>query len=117
MEACLALHTATGSARWLGAARLAADFCSSWIVGWDMPMGGGFYDPSAGSAGLALITLGFSAVDTYLARHTGDYLRLPAATGDRLYRDIAELMLHNTKQMVQLADEYGYAAPGYQIEH
>lgn len=116
MEAYLALHAATGSSRWLEAARLAADFCASWIVGWDVLMDW-FFDRSASCTGLALITLGFSAVDTYLARHTGDYLRLAAATGDDLYREIAWLMLHNTKQMVQLRHEYGYAAPGYQIEH
>jgi hypothetical protein len=56
-------------------------------------------------------------VDTYLSRHVGEFLQLAELTGDQHYRDIARLLLHNTKQMVQLADEYGYARPGYQIEH
>jgi hypothetical protein len=123
MEAYLALHEVTGEPRWLAAAMLAADFCESWIVGWDIPMRAAdadtqpFFDPSAPSSGLALITLGFSAVDTYLARHVGDFLALAAATGDDHYREVAALVLHNTKQMVQLGSEYGYVSPGYQIEH
>jgi hypothetical protein len=123
MEAYLALHSATGKPRWLEAARLAADFCETWVVGWDVPMHADgaasqpFFDRSAWSTGLALITLGFSAVDTYLARHAGDFLALASLTGDEHYREVGELLLHNTKQMVQLAGEYGYAADGYQIEH
>lgn len=123
MDAYLALHRATGRRRWLEAAEAAAGFCESWIVGWDVPMHAcdaqrqPFFDRDAWSAGLALITLGFSAVDTYLARHVGDFTRLAALTGDAHYRDVAALLLHNTKQMIQQASEYGYAAPGFQIEH
>jgi len=123
LDAYLAVHAATGDPRWLAAAQLAADFCETWIVGWDVPMaavdavGQPFFDPAAGATGLGLITLGFSAVDTYLARHVGDFHRLAELTGDRHYADVAELLLHNTKQMVQLAGEYGYTRPGDQIEH
>lgn len=123
MEAYLALCEVTGSPRWRDAAQVAADFCETWIVGWDIPMRAAnagehaFFDGAAWSAGLGLITLGFSAVDTYLARHVGDFARLAELTGDEHYREVARLLLHNTKQMVQSADEYGYAAPGFQIEH
>ncbi len=123
LDAYLTVHAVTGAPRWLAAARLAADFCETWIVGWDVPMAAAdagqqpFFDLAAWATGLGLITLGFSAVDTYLARHVADFRRLAALTGDRHYADVADLLLHNTKQMVQLADEYGYARPGYQIEH
>jgi hypothetical protein len=123
LDAYLAVHAVTGQPRWLAAAQLAADFCETWIVGWDVPMaaadsaGPPFFDSAAWATGLGLITLGFSAVDTYLARHVGDFLRLAELTGDRHYAEVADLLLHNTKQMVQLAAEYGYTRPGYQIEH
>jgi hypothetical protein len=123
LDAYLAVHAVTGRPRWLAAAQLAADFCETWIVGWDVPMNAAdvteqpFFDPAAWPAGLGLITLGFSAVDTYLARHVGDFLRLARLTGDVHYADVAELLLHNTKQMVQLGTEYGYRRPGFQIEH
>jgi hypothetical protein len=123
LQAYLALHAATGRSQWRDAAQLAGDFCATWVLGWDIPMGAAdaaaqpFYDPTAPSAGLALITLGFSAVDTYLSRHVGEFLRLAELTGDQHYRDIARLLLHSTKQMVQLGAEFGYQAPGFQIEH
>lgn len=123
LQAYLTLHAATGRPQWRDAAQLAGDFCATWVLGWDIPMGAAdvpdqpFYDQTAPSAGLALITLGFSAVDTYLSRHVGEFLRLAELTGDQHYRDIARLLLHNTKQMVQLGAEFGYQAPGFQIEH
>jgi hypothetical protein len=123
LDAYLALHEAGGGQHWLTRARLAADFCESWIIGWDIPMTAAdqredrFFGRSVSPAGLALITLGFSAVDTYLSGHVGDFLRLAELTGDDHYTEVAQLLLHNTKQMVQIAAEYGYAAPGYQIEH
>ncbi|HEX3925479.1 MAG TPA: hypothetical protein VHY31_24580 [Streptosporangiaceae bacterium] len=112
-----------GAGRWLSRAQLAADFCETWIIGWDLPMTAAdqsehrFFDPAASAAGLSLITLGFSAVDTYLSGQVGDFLRLADLTGDDHYAAVARLLLRGGKHMVQVAGEYGYAAPGYQIEH
>lgn len=123
LQAYLTLHAATGRSRWRRAAQLAGDFCATWVLGWDIPMGAAdapaqpCYDQTAPSAGLAVVTLGFSAVDTYLSRHVGDFLYLAELTGDAHYRDVGTLLLHNTKQMVQLGTEFGYQAPGFQIEH
>ncbi len=50
--------------------------------------------------------------DGSLPRHVGDFLRLAGLAGDRHYRDIATLLLHNTKQRVQVGDEFGYRVPG-----
>jgi hypothetical protein len=122
LEAYLALHRTTGERRWLAAATVAADIVETWLVCWDIPMGAAhgrhvFYDERAGTVGLSLITLGFSAVDNYLSRHVGDLLALERATGDPHYGEVARLALHNTKRTVQLAGEYGYARDGMQIEH
>jgi hypothetical protein len=127
LEAYLTLFEHTQDTAWVERAVRAADFTETWLVCWDIPIraaatgpGGGpavFFDEHATTVGLALVTLGFSAADTYLARHVRDFRRLAEITGDAHYHRIAELVLHNTKQMVQRDHEFGYARPGLQIEH
>ena len=126
MEAYLALYERTRDRAWVERAARAADFAETWLVCWDVPMGAAaatgrgpavFFDRHASSVGLALVTLGFSAADTYLSRHAGDLLRLAELTGDAHYARVGRLVLHNTKQMVQRGREFGYARPGLQIEH
>ena len=121
LEAYLALFAATGEHVWLRAAEMAAQFCETWIILWDIPMpldekDNRFY-ADVSTVGLQLITTGFSAVDMYLSRHAADFARLARWTGDLHYVEVSEILLHNTKLMVQLAHEYGYAHPGFQIEH
>jgi uncharacterized protein YyaL (SSP411 family) len=122
MEAYLALFEATGEPKWLGAAELAARICETWIFFWDIPMPlddkhGRFFDGSSTTVGYQLITSGFSAFDVYLTRHVADFARLAEWTGDTHYSDVARIVLHNTKSTMQMANEYGYAYPGLQIEH
>ena len=33
------------------------------------------------------------------------------------YKEVAEIVLHNTKNTIQLENEHGYALPGFQVEH
>lgn len=122
MEAYLRLFEATSHRQWLEAAELAAQLCETWIICWEIPMPlddkeGRFFSGRATTVGFQLITTGFSAIDTYLARYVGDWARLAQWTGDNHYLDVARILLHNTKSTLQMADEYGYALPGFQIEH
>jgi hypothetical protein len=121
LEAYLGLFAVTGAQQWLQAAEVAAQICETWIILWDIPMPlddctGRFYG-DVSTIGLQLITTGFSAVDMYLSRHAADFARLAAWSGDDHYAEISRILTHNTKVMVQLANEYGYAYPGLQIEH
>jgi hypothetical protein len=120
-EAYLALYEATGVPRWLAAAEEAARVCESWIFAWNIPMPADdplrFFPAGRTTIGFQIITTGFSAFDMYLTRQVGEFARLARYTGDRHYRAIAELLLHNTKCTVQLDGEYGYALAGMQIEH
>jgi hypothetical protein len=120
-EAYLGLFEATGARRWLHAAEEAARACETWIFQWNIPMPADdparFFPAGRTTVGFQLITTGFSAFDVYLTRNVGEFARLARSTGDSHYRDVAKILLHNTKCMVQLENEYGYARPGMQIEH
>ena len=44
------------------------------------------------------------------------YYRLSLLTGDSHYRDMARLLLHDTKQLLDWDGTLGYASPGLQTE-
>ena len=118
----LRLYECTHDRRWLEAADRSARWCETWIIAWEIPMPAEpdvprFYAPGRTTVGLQLITTGFSAVDMFLGRQVGDFLRLARYTGDRHWAEVGRILLHNTKCMVQLHGEYGYAYDGFQIEH
>lgn len=109
MDAYLALHDVTGSARWLQAAVQAADFAETWVYCRDIPIPSddtsASYPPNLGTAGFSLIATGHSGADLFMAGAAFQYYRLYLATGDPHYADVAALLLHNTRQAMNL--------PGY----
>jgi len=118
----LRLYECTHDRRWLEAADRSARWCETWIIAWEIPMPAEpgvprFYAPGRTTVGLQLITTGFSAVDMFLGRQAGDFLRLARYTGDRHWAEVGRILLHNTKCMVQVGGEHGYARDGFQIEH
>ncbi|WP_219418367.1 hypothetical protein [Pseudonocardia nigra] len=122
LEAYLALHEVTGDERWVPRARAAADTAETWMYVWQVPMpqtdrvlG---WKPGASTVGLQLIASGHSLVDEYMAFDAGSFAKLYMITGDEHYREVATLLLHNTKVMLALPGrEYDLAGPGWQQEH
>ncbi len=122
LDGYLRLYESTRDRQWLEAADRSARWCETWIIAWEIPMPTEpevprFYAPGHTTVGLQLITTGFSAVDMFLGRQAGDFLRLARYTGDRHWTEAARILLHNTKCMVQVHGEHGYAHDGFQIEH
>jgi hypothetical protein len=120
-EAYIALFETTHERKWLTAAETAARVCETWIFQWNTPMPSDdekrFFAARRTTVGFQLITTGFSAFDMYLTRHVREYARLAEYTRDSHYLEVADMLLHNTKCTIQLQSEYGYARPGFQIEH
>jgi hypothetical protein len=124
LEAYLELHRVTGETKWLNRARAAADFAETWIYLWNVPMSGEAdahqlgWKPGVPTTGLQLIATGHSLVDQYMAFDTDEFARLAKLTGDVHYRNVARLLLHNTKSMLALPGRtYDLGEPGWQQEH
>lgn len=110
-EAYLALYEATKERLWLDRACAAADNAETYILLWE---------PSAGvpSVGVNKVTASFgSGGDMYMAFDVDEYAKLYRYTGDPHYRDVARLLLHNTKTIVALPGRlFDYPGPGWQTE-
>jgi len=124
LEAYLALYEATRDAVWLRRAVAAGDYAETWIYLWDVPMPPDDDDArrhwkrGVSTVGLQLIASGHSMADAYMAFDVGSYARLYRYTGDAHYREVARLLLHNTKIMLALPGRaYDLAGPGWQQEH
>lgn len=118
LEAYLALLEATGDERRLEPARAAADFAETWMYVWDARAAGPHWPAGVTTVGAQLIASGHSLVDQYMAFDVGSYAKLFSYTGDPHYRDVARLLLHNTKTMLALPEHpYDLAGPGWQQEH
>lgn len=123
LEAYLALYEATGAGKWLKRAETAANFAETWIYCWDVPMPEDadaealHWRKGVSSVGFQLISTGHSAIDAYMAFDAANYAKLYAYTRDQHYLDVAEILLHNTKQMLALPGRtYDLAGPGWQQE-
>jgi uncharacterized protein YyaL (SSP411 family) len=124
LEAYLTLFEVTQDHRWLERARAAADFAESWIYLWNVPMPADddnarlHWKRGVPTTGLQLISTGHSLVDAYMAFDADEYAQLWKWTGDAHYRDVARLLLHNTKNMLALPDgTHDLGVPGWQQEH
>lgn len=121
LDAYLALADSTGEKRFVHYAKAAAAFAETWIYVWKVPMSENptpHFPTDATTVGMQLIATGHSLVDSYMAFDAGNYLRLHRLTGDDHDREVAEILLHNTKGAIStLAHPYDLAGPGWQQEH
>jgi hypothetical protein len=124
LAAYLALYEATQEPEWLERARAAADVAETWIYLWNVPMPVDarpeqlHWHPGATTVGLQLIATGHSWVDHFMAFDAPSFARLARHTGDQHYRDVARLILHNTKSMLALPGRtFDLAGPGWEQEH
>jgi hypothetical protein len=124
LEAYLCLYQATNDRKWLPRAIAAADFAETWIYMWNVPMPPDDDDARRGwkrgvsTVGLQLICTGHSLVDACMAFDADEFAELAKLTGDSHCRDVARLLLHNTKNMLTLPGRvFDLGEPGWQQEH
>jgi len=120
LDAFLALYDIAQDKRWLAAAVQAADYSETWVYCWNIPMPPGdpkiVFPKNRRTEGLSLIAAGHSGSDTYMAAAPFFFYRLSLLTGDAHFRDMARLLLHDTKQLLDWDGTLGYAFPGLQTE-
>ena len=120
LDAFLALYDVAQDPRWLAAATQAADYSMTWVYCWNILMPPSdpkiVFPKGHRTEGLSLIATGHSGADTYMAAAPFFLYRLSLLTGDAHYRDMARLLLHDTKQLLDWDGTLGYALPGLQTE-
>ena len=120
IDAFLALYDVTKDPRWLACAEQAACYAETWMYCWDVPMVAGDeksdFPKGESTVGMSLISTGHSGADSFMAYYPFVYLRLYLYTGKTHYRDVAALMLCNTKQLQDLNGRLGYAVKGLHTE-
>jgi len=124
LEAYLAAYELTKETKWLARAQAAADFSETWIYIWNVPMPPEESDADlhwkrgVPTVGLQLIATGHSLVDEYMAFDTDEFAKLSVYAKDNHYRDVAAILLHNTKNMLALPGRaFDLNGPGWQQEH
>lgn len=124
LEAYLALYDATQDKKWLERAKTAANFAETWMYIWDVPMPVDennedlHWKKGVPTVGLQLISTGHSLVDAYMAFDADEFAKLAVLTGDEHYREVAVILLHNTKGMLALPGRtYDLPGSGWQQEH
>lgn len=124
LEAYLALYEATQDRKWLDYAQASANYAETWIYLWNVPMPADAdasklgVKPGVPSTGFQLISTGHSLADAYMSFDVDEYAKLYKYTGDAHYRDVARLLLHNTKSLIGLPGrQYDLPDLGYQQEH
>ncbi len=124
LEAHLALYNATNDEKWLERAEMAATFSETWMYIWDVPMPADernedlHWKKDIPTVGIQLISTGHSLADAYMAFDTDEYAELSVLSGDDHYKEVAAILLHNTKGMLGLPGRtYDLPGPGWQQEH
>lgn len=113
--AFLSLYDLTEEKRWLEAAQGAADYVETWTYAWAFPV-----KPiekihalhHVNISGQSLIATGHSGADVYMAACSYVFFRLYLMTGDDHYREFAEFIHKNPKQVTDLDGSFGYGRPG-----
>jgi hypothetical protein len=123
-EAYLALYEATHDPQWLERARAAADYAETYIYLWNVPMPVDadnallHWKKGVPTYGTQLIATGHSLVDDYMSFDVDEYAKLGRWTHDDHYLHVAELLLHDTKNMVAVPGRlFDLKGPGWQQEH
>lgn len=124
LEAHLALYNATNDKKWLDRAEMAASFSETWMYIWDVPMPEDeknedlHWKKNVPTVGIQLISTGHSLADAYMAFDADEYAELSVLSGDDHYKEVAAILLHNTKGMLGLPGRtYDLPGPGWQQEH
>jgi hypothetical protein len=124
LEAYLALFEATGNRVWLTRAQAAGDFAETWIYLWNVPMPPDadprtlHWKSDVPTAGVQLIATGHSLVDCFMTYNPGQFAKLGKYSGDEHYRQVAKILLHNTKNMLAIPGRtFDLPGPGWQQEH
>lgn len=105
-----ALYDLTGEAKWLEAAKGAADYTETWTFAWKYPVVTPFDKHPFNKfsiSGQSVITIGGGA-DIYMAACAFEYYRLYLNTGDKHYLDFAKLAYKNTRQCNDVDGSAGY---------
>lgn len=120
LDAFLALYDATGSRMWIAAAAQAAWYSETWVYAWNIPMPPGdpkiVFPRGRTTCGLSLIATGHSGADTYMACAPFLFYRLFLLSGEAHFRDMARMLLFDTRQLLDWDGTLGYAQPGLQTE-
>jgi uncharacterized protein YyaL (SSP411 family) len=124
LEAYLALYEVTQDRKWLEHAVRAANYAETWIFIWNVPMAVDDDDAKlewkrgVPTVGVQLISSGHSLVDEYMSFDVDEYARMYVLAKDPHYKDVARILLHDTKSMVALPGrQYDLPGPGWQQEH
>jgi hypothetical protein len=124
LEAHLALYNVTQEEKWLERAEVAAGFAETWMYIWNVPMPEDenaadlHWKKGVPNVGIQLISTGHSLADAYMAFDADEYAQLAVHTGDEHYKEVAAILLHNTKGMMGLPGRtYDLPGPGWQQEH
>ena len=125
LDAFLDLYDATKDPKWLLRAEAAGNYAETYIWIWNVPMPLDAVDAdlnwkrgvsTVGVQGITARAVG--GVDEYLDWAVSDYAKLYKYTHDEHYRDVARILLLNTKSMLALPGRtYDLLGPGWQQEH
>ena len=115
--AFLALHAATGDARWLAPAARAADYAETWAFGWAVPIPCAQTPANAfpcvrSALGASLIATGQSGADNYMAIAWRGFQALGAALGDAHYAEVARFLQAAAANPTDWDGALGYARAG-----
>ena len=120
VRAFLALYDANGDRKYLQAAKQAAIFCETWIYWRHLPIPPGtekqVFLSGRNTTGISLISTGHSGADNFMAIAPFWWYRIYLASGDAHFREVARLLLHDTKQIIDWDGKLGYKYRGLMPE-